>query len=161
MELQLFIQNELALHFYYSKESVNCDVVNIKSLCLVFPGLPNTIDKDYFVNRVNKDTAFLSVSYYGTWMSGGNFSPQSVKQTIQDAVSFAKLKEGIKTFDDKKMYWKYENLFVLGYSFAGNFVINSNLKREDITSIILCSPLIYIDKQVVETILGNGANVFF
>lgn len=161
MELQLFMQDELALHFYYSKESVKDDVVSIKNLCLVFPGLPNTIDKDFFVNRVNKDTAYLSVSYYGTWMSGGNFSPQSVKQTIQDAVSFAKCKEGTRTFDNKKIYWEYKNLFVLGYSFAGNFVLNSDLKREDITSVVLCAPLIYLDKNTVETVLKNDADKFF
>ncbi|MCX6786616.1 MAG: hypothetical protein NTU85_02260 [Candidatus Kaiserbacteria bacterium] len=161
MDLQLFISNELAIHFYYSRDSVEGDIFHVKNLCLVFPGLPNTIDKSYFSDRVSRDTAFLSVSYYGTWMSGGNFNPQSVKQTIQDAISFAKSKEGVKAFDNEKMCWEYENLFVVGYSFAGNFVLNSVLDKDSITSIILCAPLIYVDKQIVETVLGNDASDFF
>ncbi|MBU0637082.1 hypothetical protein KKH16_02665 [Patescibacteria group bacterium] len=48
MELQLFIYKNIALHFYYSKDSVENGTINSKNIFVYFPGLPQMIDEDFF-----------------------------------------------------------------------------------------------------------------
>jgi len=67
MKLQLFIYKNIALHFYYSEDSVIDGEINSKNIFIYFPGLPQMVNEDFFVNKVNKDTAFFSVYYLGSW----------------------------------------------------------------------------------------------
>ena len=63
MELQLFIYKNIAIHFYYSKDSIVNGRINAENVFIYFPGLPQIIDEDFFVNKVNKNTAFFSVIF--------------------------------------------------------------------------------------------------
>jgi len=93
MKLQLLIYKNLAVHFYYSKESVSKNKIKIKNLFLIFPGLPTFIHKDFFNDKVDKDNAFLSIYYLGTWLSGGIFTYKNCKKAIELTVEFAKNKK--------------------------------------------------------------------
>lgn len=161
MELQLFIYRNLAIHFYYSRESVKKNVVNVENLCLFFPGLPNFIHQEFFERWVNKNTAFFSVYYFGTWLSGGKFTIINCRKSIETAIEFAKNKSGIKTYDNKKIYWNYQNLYVIGYSFAGNPILKTNVNKKEVKAILLYAPLIYLYKDEVEAILGREKAIEF
>jgi len=169
MELQLFIYKNIALHFYYSKDSVEGGVINSKNVFVYFPGLPQMIDEDFFVNKVNKDTAFFSVYYLGSWLSGGNFTYENCKKTVELAVDFIKNKKGIKTFDNKQISWNYNNLYVVGYSFSGNPVVSAKISKKDVKSVILFAPLLFLHKKEVlesmkdKKLIDNfyGFNLFY
>lgn len=149
MELQLFIYKNIALHFYYSKDSIKGGVINSKNIFVYFPGLPQMIDEDFFVNKVDRNTAFFSVNYMGSWLSGGSFTYENCKKTVELAVEFVKNKQGIKTFDDKQISWNYNNLYVMGYSFSGNPVVSAKITKNDVKSVILFAPLIFLHKKEV------------
>lgn len=152
MELQLFIYKNIALHFYYSKDSVEGGVINSKNIFVYFPGLPQMIDEDFFVNKVDKNTAFFSVYYMGSWLSGGSFTYENCQKTVGLAVEFIKNKQGIKTFDDKQINWNYNNLYVMGYSFSGNPVVSAKITKNDVKSVILFAPLLFLhEKEVLES----------
>ena len=152
MELQLFIYKNIALHFYYSKDSVEDGVINSKNIFVYFPGLPQMIDEDFFVNKVDKNTAFFSVYYMGSWLSGGSFTYENCQKTVELAVEFIKNKQGIKTFDDKQINWNYNNLYVMGYSFSGNPVVSAKITKNDVKSVILFAPLLFLhEKEVLES----------
>jgi len=149
MELQLFIYKNIALHFYYSKDSVEGGVINSKNIFVYFPGLPQIIDEDFFVNKVDKNTAFFSVYYMGSWLSGGSFTYENCQKTVELAVEFIKNKQGIKTFDDKQINWNYGNLYAMGYSFSGNPVVSAKITKNDVKSVILFAPLLFLHKKEV------------
>jgi hypothetical protein len=149
MELQLFIYKNIALHFYYSKDSVEGEVINSKNIFIYFPGLPQMIDEDFFVNKVDKNTAFFSVYYMGSWLSGGSFTYENCQKTVELAVELVKNKKGIKTFDNKQIKWNYNNLYVMGYSFSGNPVVSAKITKNDVKSVILFAPLLFLHKKEV------------
>jgi hypothetical protein len=169
MELQLFIYKNIALHFYYSKDSVEDGVINSKNISVYFPGLPQMIDENFFVNKVNKDTAFFSVYYLGSWLSGGSFTYENCKKTVELAIEFVKHKKGIKTFDNKQISWNYNNLYVMGYSFSGNPVVSAKISKTDVKNVILFAPLLFLHKKEVlkylkdKKIINNfyGFNLFY
>jgi len=149
MELQLFIYKNIALHFYYSKDSVENGIIKSKNIFVYFPGLPQMTDKDFFVNKVDKNTALFSVYYMGSWLSGGSFTYENCQKTVELAVEFVKNKQGIKTFDDKQINWNYNNLYVMGYSFSGNPVVSAKITKNDVKSVILFAPLLFLHKKEV------------
>ena len=155
MELQLFIYKNIALHFYYSKDSVAGSKINSKNVFVYFPGLPQIINKDFFVNKVNKNTAFFSVYYLGSWLSGGSFTYENCKRTVELAIEFIKNKEGVKTFDNKRIRWNYENLHIMGYSFAGNPVVSAKISKNDVKDVILFAPLFFVYEEEVSKYLKN------
>lgn len=155
MDLQLFIYKNIALHFYYSKDSIVNGEINAKNIFIYFPGLPQMVDEDFFANKVNKDTAFFSVYYSGSWLSGGSFTYKNCKKTVELAVEFVKNKKGIKTFDNKEIYWNYKNLHLIGYSFSGNPVISAKISKNDVKNVILFSPLLFLHKKEVSKYLKD------
>lgn len=168
MELQLFVFKNLAVHFYYPSKSLHGNRINVKNLCLYFSGLPNYTDKDFFAEHVKRGTAFFAVYYYGSWLSGGRFTVDNCRNSINDAINFAKGRTGIKTFDNKKLTWNFENLYLIGYSFAGNPLLTISANKKEIKKVILYSPLIYLYGQEVKNILGEKEterfsefNIFF
>ncbi len=155
MELQLFIYKNIALHFYYSKDNVKGGVINSKNIFVYFPGLPQMIDENFFVNKVNKDTAFFSVYYLGSWLSGDNFTYKNCRKTVELAIEFIKNKRGIKTFDNKEIAWEYNNLHIMGYSFSGNVVASTKISKNDVKSVILFAPLLFLYKEEVSEYLKD------
>jgi len=149
MELQLFIYKNIALHFYYSKDSIVNGKINSENIFIYFPGLPQIIDEDFFVNKVNKDTAFFSIYYLGSWLSGGSFTYENCKKTVELAIDFIKSKKGIKTFDNKRINWDYYNLYIIGYSFSGNPIVSAKISKNDVKSVILFAPLLFLHKKEV------------
>lgn len=159
MELQLFIYKNIALHFYYSKDSVENGTVNSKNIFVYFPGLPQIIDDNFFVNKVNKNIAFFSVYYLGSWLSDGNFTYKNCKKTVELAIDFIKKKKGIKTFDNNEIQWEYNNLHVMGYSFSGNSIVSAKISKNDVKSVILFAPLLFLHKKEVSEYLKNKKNI--
>lgn len=155
MELQLFIYKNIAIHFYYSKDSIVNGQINFENVFVYFPGLPQIIDEDFFVNKVNKNTAFFSVYFSGSWLSGGSFTYENCKRTVELAIEFIKGKKGIKTFDNKQINWDYKNLYVMGYSFSGNPVISAKILKNDVRSVILFAPLLFLHKKEVSEYLKD------
>jgi len=149
MELQLFIYKNIALHFYYSKDSFSNNRINVEDIFIYFPGLPQIIEEDFFANKVNKNIAFFSVYYSGSWLSGGKFTYENCKKTVELAVEFVKNKMGVKTFDNKEIVWDYKNLHIMGYSFSGNPVISAKISKTDVKNVILFAPLIFLNKKEV------------
>lgn len=155
MELQLFIYKNVALHFYYSKDSFNYGKVNVENIFIYFPGLPQIIDDDFFVDKVDKNTAFFSVYYLGSWLSGGKFTYKNCKKTVRLATEFVKKRKGIKTFDNKEIRWDYKNLHLIGYSFAGNPVISAKVSNNDVKNVLLFAPLLFLHKKEVSKYLKD------
>ncbi|MFH1656483.1 MAG: hypothetical protein ABH956_01765 [Candidatus Nealsonbacteria bacterium] len=149
MELQLFVYKNIAIHFYYSKDSIVNGKINIENIFIYFPGLPQIINEDFFVDKVNKNTAFFSVYYSGSWLSGGSFTYENCKKTVELAVEFVKRKKGIKTFDNKEISWSYKNLHVMGYSFSGNPIVSAKISKTDVKNVILFAPLLFLNKKEV------------
>ncbi len=159
MELQLFFYKDIALHFYYSKNSLKNERLDIKEIFIYFPGLPQMVSKDFFANKVSKDVAFLSVYYLGSWLSGDNFTYENCKKTVELAIEFIKRKKGIKTFDNKPICWDYENLHVLGYSFAGNPIISAKISKNDVKNVVLFAPLLFLHKKDVSKYLKKKKDI--
>jgi len=169
MELQLFIYKNIAIHFYYSKDSIVNGRINAGNVFIYFPGLPQIIDGDFFVDKVDKNTAFFSVYFSGSWLSGGSFTYENCKKTVELAVEFVKHKKGIKTFDNKQISWNYKNLHVMGYSFSGNPVVSAKISKTDVKNVILFAPLLFLHKKEVLKYLKDkeainnfyGFNLFY
>jgi hypothetical protein len=169
MELQLFIYKNIALHFYYSKDSVTNGNIRSKNIFIYFPGLPQKIDENFFTDKIDRNTAFFSVHYLGSWLSGGNFTFENCKRTIELSIEFIKGKKGIKTFDNKEISWEYNNLYVMGYSFSGNPIISAKISKKDVRNVILFSPLLFVYRKEVEKYLKDkraidnfyGSNLFY
>lgn len=159
MELQLFVYQKIALHFYYSKNSVQSGKVNVDNIFIAFPGLPQKINDQFFADKVNKQTAFFSVYYYGSWLSGGDFTYENCKRTVELAIEFVKNKNGIKAFDDKKLRWNYTALHVMGYSFAGNPVISARISKQDVKNVILFAPLLFLYRTECQSYLKEAKKV--
>lgn len=150
MDLQLFIEKGLASHFYFSKSSLYGNLVKVKKLCIFFPGLPNVIDKDFFVNRVNKDVAFLSINFIGSWLSSGTFSPENCRRTVNLAIDFANRCSAKSCFDQSQIKWQFDDLYVACYSFGANSILTSNVSNKIIKAVLLYSPLIFLNKVEIE-----------
>lgn len=155
MELQLFIYKNIAIHFYYSKDSIVNGKITVENIFIYFPGLPQMIDEDFFANKVSKNTAFFSVYYSGSWLSGGSFTYENCKKTVELAIEFTKNKRGIKTFDNKQISWDCKNLHVIGYSFSGNPVVSAEISKTDVKNVILFAPLLFLNKKEVLGYLQN------
>jgi len=149
MKIQLFLNKNLALHFYYHQDDFKKNRVKIKNLFLVAAGLPGLIYKDFFNERIKKNHAFFVVYYYGSWFSGGKFIFRNCQKTIIEAIKFIQKGKGLKTYDRKVMQWDYQNLFLVGNSFAGSPILSSEIKKDDVKKIILISPLSFIFKRDV------------
>lgn len=149
MELQLFIYKNIALHLYYSKDSVRGGRINTRNIYIYYPGLPQTISGDFFADKVDKDTAFFSVHYSGSWLSGGSFTYENCKKTIELSIEFVRHRKGIKTFDNKQINWDYRKLHVIGYSFSGNPVVSARISKVDVENVFLLAPLLFLNKADV------------
>jgi len=140
MLLQLFLNKNLALHFYYSEKSVKNKQIVVKNIYLIAPGLPQFTHRNFFKDKINKDTAFFYIYYYGSWFSGGSFSFENCIKSVNDAIDFVKNRQGIKTFDNKEIQWNYQNLFLTAVSFGGNVVLSAKVSKKNIKKIFLYSP---------------------
>lgn len=149
METQLFIYKKIALHFYYSKKSFTNGKVTVDNIFVYFPGLPQILNEEFFQDKVNKNNAFFSVYYLGSWLSGGSFTYNNCKKTVELVIQFIKNKEGVKVFSNNKLRWNYKNLHVMGYSFSGNPVISAKLSKTDVKSVILFAPLLFVNRKEV------------
>jgi len=159
MELQLFIYKNIVLHFYYSKDSIVNGKIKAKNIFIYFPGLPQMVVEDFFADKINKDTAFFSIYYSGSWLSGGNFTYKNCKKTVELAIEFIKNKKGIKTYDNKQISWNYKNLHVIGYSFAGNPVVCARISKNDVKNVFLFAPLLFLHKKEVSEYLKDKKSI--
>ena len=150
MLLQLFLNKNLALHFYYSEKSLENNKVIAENIYLIAPGLPQFTHRNFFKEKVNKNTAFFYLYYYGSWFSGGKFLFKNCIKSIEDAINFVKNKCGVKTFDNKKIQWDYKNLFLVANSFGGNVALSAKIMKKDIKRIILYSPFFVEHSNVIE-----------
>jgi hypothetical protein len=123
------------------------DEIKFKNAFLYFPGLPQMIDKKFFIDKVDDNSIFFSVNYLGSFLSGGKFTPENCKKTVELAIEFIKNRESKKTFDGKNISWSYDNLYLLGYSFAGNTILTSKILSNDVKSIFLFAPLLFLNKS--------------
>jgi len=109
-------------------------------LYLVAPGLPQFTHRNFFKNKVDKNTAFFYLYYYGSWFSGDKFLFKNCIKSITNAITFIKNKYGVKTFDNQTLYWDYKNLFIIANSFGGNVVLCAKIDKKDVKKIFLYSP---------------------
>lgn len=142
MQLQLFLNKNLALHLYYDEASVIKGKIKVENFYLLAPGLPSCPHKNLFKDKVSKNTAFMVVYYYGSWFSGGKFLFENCVKSVKDAILFVKKGQGVKTFDNKKIMWEYENLFLIGNSFGGSVICSMKNYGKDIKKIFLYAPFL-------------------
>jgi hypothetical protein len=145
IDIQLFLINGLAIHLYSARESVEDNHLRVKNAHLYVPGLPQMTDKRFFQKIVDKDNSFFYVYYYGSWLSGGVFSPDNCRKSIIDALEIIKSGSAVKSFDGKEFSWEFESLSILGCSFAGNSVLSSELDGSAVQDVVLYSPLIFVN----------------
>lgn len=157
MELQLFLNKNLALHFYYHPNDFKNNKVKVKDIYLLIPGLPQFIHKSFFGNRLREGRAFFYVYYYGSWFSGGRFTFRNCQKTVTEAIKFVQGKIGIKTYDKKNIKWEYQNLFLVGNSFGGSPILSSKIDKKDIKKIILISPLSFFFKKDLLKVCSNSS----
>jgi hypothetical protein len=161
MELQLFLKNNLAIHFYYSKKSCNGNIIKINNLYLIFPGLPQFVDKNFFKSKVDKSVAFMYVYYYGSYFSGGSFSFANCQKTIRDAISFAKTRKGMKIYDNKQIEWSFNKIIAIGNSFGSSPILTSGITKKDVNMVIFISPLIFIHKDDINNVATKKEMIKF
>ncbi len=156
MKLQLFLKNNLALHLYYSKESVeDGENLSVDRLYLIVPGFPQFTHRSFFEDKVSKDVAFFYLHYYGSWFSGGEFTFKNAQKSIRDAIDFIKKGIGEKTFDGKGFMWDYKSLSLIGSSFGGSPIVTSNLSKRDIERVILLFPFVIVHRDDVEKYMSK------
>ena len=155
MKLELFLRDQLAIHFYYSDESLCNNTVNVENLYLIFPGLPQFIEKDFFTDKVDKKNAFMYVYYFGSYFSGKIFSFKNCQQTVIRAINFSQAGAGVKTFDNKKIKWKAKNINIIGNSFGTLPILTSKIDKRIINKIFFTSPLIFIYKKDIQEYMSK------
>jgi hypothetical protein len=155
MMIQLFLKNNLAIHFYFSEDSINNEIVNTKDLYIIFQGLPQSIEKDFFKDKVKKERAFMVIYYYGSYYSGKNFTFLNCQKSVQDAIKFAIGGQGVKTYDNEIIKWRVKNISIIGNSFAGNPILTCDINKNEIKKVVLISPLIFVHKEDLKKVYLN------
>lgn len=155
MQIQLFLKNNLAIHFYYSEESMKNGKILVENLYLIFSGLPQFLEKDFFKDKVSKKIAFMSVYYYGSYYSGDTFSFANCQKSVRDAITFADIGQGIKTYDNKEIKWFAKSISVVGNSFGANPILTSSINKKNVDKVILISPLVFIYKNDVVKVFSK------
>lgn len=95
MKQLLFFSGDLALELFVAHENFSDEShIHCKNLCIIFPGIPNALSKEFIATRVQNGTAYLYVHYLGTWLSGGISSPENCRKSVALALEFARNKKG-------------------------------------------------------------------
>ncbi len=153
INIQLFLVNDLAIHLYSPKEAVKNDHLDIKNAILYVPGLPQITDKRFFQKIIDSENAFFYVYYYGSWLSGKKFTPENCRKSVTDALKIIGSGSAIKSFDGEKFSWNFDELSILGCSFAGNPVLSSGINDRSVKKIELYAPLIFVNKEERENFM--------
>lgn len=161
MKFQLFLEKSLAIHLYYSHDSVKFGRLNVKKLYVIFPGLPQSSDKEYFKDKISKDVAFMYVYYYGSWYSNGKFTFRNCQKTIVDVLAFVKKGRSYTTFSENIFYWKYDSLILVASSFGAAPLLTTQLTRKDADKILLLFPFIFLDGRDLKKILPRSLMINF
>ncbi len=161
MQHFLFSKNGVSMEMFVAPQDVTNGKIKIKTLCVLFPGMPNAISKEFFAKKIEPGVAFLYVHYLGSWLSSGDSSPENCRKSVKIALEFAQSKEGKELFGGKNVDWAFKKLIIIGYSFAGNIILTSNLSKKDAHRILLYSPLIFIHQRNLGGVMSDPENKHF
>ncbi len=162
-KIQIFAgkNKNLAIHVFFIQGKSS--LISINTLDIIFPGLPQTPIFSDIQKMVTKNHAIAYVHYYGSWYSGGNFSPSTVMNSVSDAIKIFKKGLVLDVYTEEKIQFIIKNIVLIGNSFGGYFVYQS---KEKLKKILLAPFLPYrLSKnndivQNVSTEVNNNFNAY-
>ncbi len=155
IKLQQFRFKKLSLQIFYDSSDESDNLIDLKKLIIIYPGLPQFLDKEFFEKKIKKGQAYLKVDYYGSWMSGGNFTPDNCVKTINDTMLFLKKASHRVTYDSSIFKIKAKSKILVGYSFAAQHILRSNVSKKFIDKIYLFAPLVFLNKNQVKKVFSH------
>lgn len=131
-KIQIFAgkNKDLAIHVFFIQEKSS--LISINTLDIIFPGLPQTPIFSDMQKMVTKTHAVAYVHYYGSWYSGGIFLPSTVMDSVSDAIKIFKKGLIVDVYTEEKIQFVIKNIVLVGNSFGGYFVYQSEEKLKKI-----------------------------
>ncbi|MBI4154882.1 hypothetical protein HY498_02240 [Candidatus Woesearchaeota archaeon] len=114
---------------------------NGKDNVIFSQGMPQYLTKYHsLVKKLKKLKINLFIPRFpGTWESGGKFSIEQCQKAIEQTIKLAKVGEAIELYNEKKISWPTEKIYLLGFSFG---CLPSLLCKELVDYTILAMPFV-------------------
>jgi Tfp pilus assembly protein PilZ len=135
--------NILAAHLFFIPDSQEPQKLTSKHLDIIFPGLPQSPCFHQLESLVTEDRSILYVHYYGSWYSGGIFTPSNTGETVRDLLTLCKTRLAKDEYTNQIIIIEPENITLVGNSFGGHFVYQ-NESQEITHNVVLISPLLAV-----------------
>lgn len=145
--MQLLVEGDLMMHIYYPNEAVVSGVLNTTEIVLFLPGLPQTPDKNIAERFVLEGKTFVWLHYYGSWYSGGKFSPSECRKSFLDGLSVIKKKQSVSAFSGKAFDFDYKKITVVGNSFGAQIAVTSQVDYNILSEIHLFAPFLLVNEK--------------
>lgn len=125
MSIRSSLNNQLKADIYLPKKS------NGKTI-IFLSGLPTYFHKSD-ISKVFADHGFTVIHpfYYGTWVSGGDFNPQTALKTVSDTVKAVVDGTVSNLYTNTSLVTPKEEIFLVGTSFGS--VIMQCYRQKDIS----------------------------
>lgn len=142
---QIFLgrEKELAVHVFFMEDDKNPSIINARVLDIIFPGLPQTPYFGEIESLVDDNRAIAYVHYYGSWYSGGTFTPKSVSQAVEDSIIAFKNGLVLDVYTEQNLKINVVDINLVGNSFGAHFVYNSVCDYKK----ILLAPLLAVSSN--------------
>ncbi|MEK7629396.1 MAG: hypothetical protein AAB394_02620 [Patescibacteria group bacterium] len=143
------IRGNLLGDFYTAKS-------NSKGTIVFMVGLPSYLHKSEFCEELSLlGYNILQPFYYGSWVSGGNFSIKNCVNTLTDSLKSIENGYIFDIYTNKKIIIDSQNIFLGGISFGSN-IIQSLKTPEKIKKIFLISAVPIFKKEYCKMIGFDG-----
>lgn len=108
------VYKDILIGCYFAKNISNKNIIFCQ-------GLPQYVTPKHSFIKDYLDIGYnvFVPRYYGSWESGGVFSPTTVVETIKKTIQFVKLGYGIDTYSNSRLDWDGSgSLTMIGFSFG-------------------------------------------
>ncbi len=144
-KIQIFAgsKKELAIHIFFTENKENPNSITSDVLDVIYPGLPQTPTFTQIEGFVSEKRSIAYVHYYGSWYSGGTFTPSTIEESVKDSISV--LEEGIveDVYNEQTIKVSVNKINLIGNSLGAYFLYKFKTEHNK----ILLSPLLPIQKD--------------
>lgn len=147
MKTQILIEGNLKVHIYYPDSAVADGVLNVQEIVLFLPGLPQSLDKNFSKKVIEDGKALVWLHYYGSWFSGGFFSPDNCRKSFVDCLSLLHKKIATNAYDGGQFNFNFKEISLIGNSFGAQIALTSPVDYSLISSISLFSPFLFVHED--------------
>jgi len=144
MKVKLLIEGDLRIHLYYPEEAIKDGALKTEDLVLFVPGLPNTPNKNIAERFIQEGKACAMMYYYGSWYSGGKFSPSESRRSLVDTIEVLFRGTAMEAYSATTFKFTFERLSFVANSYGAQVVLTSNVDYSLISAIFLFAPFLSI-----------------